>query len=207
LAVESRLSRDERLFNVAAALSVLFWAAMGLRDAWLAGNAPTVRLCIVALHLCVASLFLFRTPLKASGGRRQILLAVVSFLGGAVPFALAPPPHTWPTYAQIPFAAGIILAILSLIYLGRSFAILPALREIVVRGPYRIVRHPAYAGELIAVTSCFIAHIWWASALAFLVSGTALVVRIRIEESLLERACEYQVYSGKVRFRLIPGVW
>ncbi len=207
MAVESKLSRDERLFNAAAALSVLFWAAMGLRDALLAGGAPTVRLCIAALHLCIGWLFLFRTPLKASAGRRQVLLALASFLGGAVPFALAPAPHTWPTYAQVPFAVGIVLAIFSLIYLGRSFAILPALREIVVRGPYRIVRHPAYAGELIAVTSCFITHIWWASVLAFLASATALVVRIRIEESLLERACEYQVYSGKVRFRLIRGVW
>jgi protein-S-isoprenylcysteine O-methyltransferase Ste14 len=207
LVAKPELSRDERLFNIAAALSVFFWAAMGLRDAWLVGGVPTVRLCIAALHLCVSFLFLFRAPLKASAGRRQILLALVSFLGGAVPFALAPPPHTWPTYAQIPFAAGIILAILSLIYLGRSFAILPALREIVGRGPYRIVRHPAYAGELIAVTSCLIAHIWWASALAFLVSATALVVRIQIEESLLERTRDYREYSAKVRFRLIPGVW
>lgn len=180
---------------------------MGLRDAWLVGGAPTVRLSIVALHLCVGALFLFRAPLKASAGRRQMLLAVVSFLGGAVPFALAPPPHTWPTYAQVPFAAGIILAIVSLSYLGRSFAILPALRDITVSGPYRIVRHPAYAGELIVVTSCCIAHVWWASGVAVLLSAAALVVRIRIEETVLERTCEYREYSAKVRSRLIPGAW
>lgn len=207
MVIKSELSREERLFNVAAALSVLFWAAMGLRDAWLAGGAPTVRLCIVALHLCVGSLFLLRAPLKASASRRQILMAAISFLGGAVPFALAPPSHTWPAYAQIPFVAGIALAILSLTYLGRSFAILPNLREIVIRGPYRIVRHPAYVGELIAVTSCCIARIWWASGVALLLSVAALVVRIRIEESVLEYTPEYREYSAKVRFRLIPGVW
>ena len=84
---------------------------------------------------------------------------------------------------------------------------MPALRDIVIRGPYRIVRHPAYAGEFLAVTSCFIADIWWGSALAILASAAALVLRIRIEESLLNRAAEYQAYADRVRYRLIPGLW
>ncbi len=207
MAVKSNLSQGERLFNVAAALSVFSWAGMGLRDAWLSGGIPTVRLCIVLLHVCVGTLFLVRSPLRASATRREIVLVLVSFLGGAVPFVLAPPPHVWPVYAQIPFAAGILLAVLSLSYLGRSFAIMPAVRDIVIRGPFRIVRHPAYAGEILAVASCFIADIWWGSTLAFLVSVAALIVRIRIEESLLSQTAEYRSYSLKVSYRLIPGLW
>ena len=124
-----------------------------------------------------------------------------------MPFALAPLPHTWPTYARLPFAVGIFTAMVSLGCLGRSFAILPALREIVCRGPYRFVRHPAYAGELLAVLSCLLARIGWYSAIAFLVALAALVVRIRIEESLLNQTAEYQAYAARVSYRLIPGVW
>lgn len=180
---------------------------MGLRDAWHAGGSPLVRLSIAALHFFVGWLFLRRAPLKATVDRRLIALAVLSFLGGAVPFALAPPPHTWPAYAQLPFALGILTAIVSLSYLGQSFAILPALREIVSRGPYQIVRHPAYAGELLAVLSCLLARISWISASAFLVAVAALVVRIRIEESLLNQTVEYQTYAASVSCRLIPRVW
>ena len=132
---------------------------------------------------------------------------IISFLGGAVPLALAPRPHTWPALAQIPFCIGIFMAAISLGSLGRSFAILPAVRGIVVRGPFRIIRHPAYAGELIAVASCFLAQIRWASALALAASAAALVVRIRIEESLLSQSPQYREYSARVRSRLIPGLW
>ncbi len=74
-------------------------------------------------------------------------------------------------------------------------------------GPYRIVRHPAYAGEIIAVASCFAAHVWWGSALALGGSVSAIVLRIRIEESVLSRTSEYRQYATQVRYRLIPGLW
>lgn len=201
------LSPAERIFNVAAALSVFAWAAMGLREACRWDGSPTVRICIALLHLCVGLLFLFRTPLKAAADGKQISLVLISFLGGAVPFALAPPAQTWPVHAQASFAVGILLAVLSLTYLGRSFAILPAIRNTVVRGPYRIVRHPAYAGEMIAVASCFSAHVCWASALALVGGAAALILRIMIEESLLNQTAGYRSYTAQVRYRLLPGLW
>ena len=44
---------------------------------------------------------------------------------------------------------GLLLALWALFALGFSFSIAPEDRGVVMRGPYRLVRHPMYLGELI----------------------------------------------------------
>src|SRR6266545_3190015 len=46
--------------------------------------------------------------------------------------------------------AGVLIAFVSLATLGRSFGLVAANRGVKTRGPYRLVRHPAYAGYLVA---------------------------------------------------------
>ena len=46
---------------------------------------------------------------------------------------------------------GEVLTLLFLRWLGRSFSIAPEARKLVTSGPYRIVRHPLYAAELLAM--------------------------------------------------------
>jgi protein-S-isoprenylcysteine O-methyltransferase Ste14 len=45
---------------------------------------------------------------------------------------------------------GTLFAIWSLAILGRCFGIFPEVRGLVLRGPYRLVRHPVYLGEIVA---------------------------------------------------------
>ena len=75
-------------------------------------------------------------------------------------------------------------------------------------GLYRHVRHPMYAGlVLISAGLC----IWLGSTaalIATLVPTAILVVRILFEERMLRtKLAGYGEYAGRVRWRLLPGVW
>ena len=107
--------------------------------------------------------------------------------------------------ASIVFACAGVVAIWSLVTLGKSFAIFPSLRRIVTYGPYRWLRHPAYAAELVMIGACCFASPSWPRALIFLFAAAFAVLRIRVEEHLLLSDDAYQAYP--VRWRLLPGVW
>ena len=80
--------------------------------------------------------------------------------------------------------------------------------HVVSGGPYRWMRHPGYAGALLAfLATPFLLGSWWTCAPALLLSA-ALVLRTSLEDAaLLSELPGYRDYSGKVRARLIPGVW
>jgi len=75
-------------------------------------------------------------------------------------------------------------------------------------GPYRFVRHPAYAGLILqALAVPILLGSLWA-----LIPGIAAVVCIIIATSSEDRILQaklpgYQDYAQKVRFRLVPGIW
>src|SRR3990170_8137618 len=75
-------------------------------------------------------------------------------------------------------------------------------------GPYRLVRHPAYAGLILqALGVPILLGSLWA-----LIPGIAAAVCIIIVTSSEDRMLQaelpgYQDYVQKVRFRLVPGIW
>jgi len=198
------LRREARAFDLALGLSLLGWAAAG---AWREPSLSPARLTIVALNVVVGGLILARAPAAARGSVRAVLLALPSLVVAGVSLKLAPPLFAWPAWLHALFAAGGGLAIASFLFLRRSFAILPSRRAIVTAGPYRIVRHPGYVGELCMVAACGLARGGWA-ALALPAAAVALVVpRILAEERILEISPDYGAYAGRVRHRLVPLVW
>jgi len=93
-------------------------------------------------------------------------------------------------------------------YLGRSFGVLPAQRGVVLRGPYRLMRHPMYFGYLIAHVSFLLANFSLRNCLAFAVLYAAQLYRIHREESVLSAtSSEYREYRQRVRWRLLPFVY
>jgi protein-S-isoprenylcysteine O-methyltransferase len=107
---------------------------------------------------------------------------------------------------------GIALRQWAIHVLGRHFrrrVTIQAGHEVVRRRPYRVLRHPAYAGSLVAVLGIGVAFGSWPSlALCFVPIAAAVVHRIRIEEAALEAALgdPYREYE-RVTSRLIPGIW
>jgi protein-S-isoprenylcysteine O-methyltransferase Ste14 len=80
---------------------------------------------------------------------------------------------------------------------------------VVTTGPYAFVRHPGYvAGILVIVASGIALGSWLAAALLIITSLPFLLCRAITEDRvLLAELPGYREYAGRVRWRLIPGVW
>lgn len=75
-------------------------------------------------------------------------------------------------------------------------------------GPYWFVRHPGYAGNILALFGIVLAlnSVWalFATAVALIIS----VIRTALEDKTLQEELPgYQDYAQRVRYRLFPGVY
>ncbi len=75
-------------------------------------------------------------------------------------------------------------------------------------GPYRVVRHPGYAGMIIGTIGLPLLFTSAWSGIPALLSSVLLVVRTRLEDGALEKELVgYRDYQRTTRFRLLPAVW
>jgi protein-S-isoprenylcysteine O-methyltransferase Ste14 len=80
--------------------------------------------------------------------------------------------------------------------------------HVVATGPYRIVRHPGYAGGMFGyIFIPLLLDSYWAWIPTILL-GAALVVRTALEDKTLQEELPgYKEFAQKTRYRLLPGVW
>jgi protein-S-isoprenylcysteine O-methyltransferase Ste14 len=81
-------------------------------------------------------------------------------------------------------------------------------QRVISTGPYRIVRHPMYAGALIMVlgTPLALGSAW--GVLVCLPLAAAIIVRLIHEEHYLVRhLAGYTEYRDRTRYRLVPGLY
>ena len=110
------------------------------------------------------------------------------------------------------FVPGLVLRWWSIIYLGRFFTTNVAIatdHRVIDSGPYRFIRHPSYAGGLLALFGFTLCIPNWASWLLILVPCSAVILwRIHVEEkALLEGLGEpYRSYMQRTK-RLIPWIY
>ena len=117
----------------------------------------------------------------------------------------------WVLVGVVTIWLGIGLRIWAIAILGRFFrrdVLVQEGHEVVQAGPYRVVRHPAYAGNLLAAVGLGIA-LGNSLALAILVVVPLLghIPRICVEEAELTRSLgePYRGYA-ETTSRIIPGV-
>jgi len=89
-------------------------------------------------------------------------------------------------------------------YLDRSFSMIAQARAVVRSGPYAVVRHPLYTGELVALLGTVLVHpgVWsiavWTAILCL------QTYRVRHEEAILAATLEdYRDYQRSTP-QLIP---
>lgn len=75
-------------------------------------------------------------------------------------------------------------------------------------GLYARVRHPFYTGVLLFLAGLALWLQSYSALIALPVALGSLFVRIRVEEKVLcDTLPGYAEYMGRVRYRLVPGVW
>jgi protein-S-isoprenylcysteine O-methyltransferase Ste14 len=178
-------------------------------------SAPSWRHALLAvyavLRALVAAAFTVFTLDRAEPHRRArapIAFAACGFAMVAVALVSGPSRET---------PAGLLLAgdavavggcvwlLASALVLGRCFGVLPEARGLVRSGPYRLVRHPVYLGEIAAIGGLTLAApaVW--NALVWALFVVAQMIRIGLEERALTDAFpEYSIYAAATS-RLLPS--
>jgi protein-S-isoprenylcysteine O-methyltransferase Ste14 len=153
------------------------------------------------------SLFVFtRGPSRRPSRDPLAFAACAAAVAGVV--LLEAPPESAATSVVllgdlVAFLACIWLLV-SVVSLGRCFGVLPEARGLVTRGPYRLVRHPVYLGELTACGGLVLAAPTTRNFLVATVFVVAQAVRMRLEEKELEEQFpEYRRYAA-VTPKLVP---
>jgi len=174
------------------------WSKMTLAD-W-AFAAQTM--------LMISLVLLRRRHAAISKNPSHQLIALVAFCSGVL-FIGA---ETAPAGIMLTISTAIILlasllAVASLLNLGRSFGILIALRKVKTGGVYGVVRHPMYASDILLRVGYVVSHLSMFTLGLLAVSTGAYMYRALLEERFLERDPEYRQYEERVPYRFIPGIW
>lgn len=170
------------------------------------GNLTVVRLCITVLHMVVGCMFIIRKPLISNPSFVEVAATIPSLVISGVVFKLAGSTQDWNTFSNSIFIGGAVISVVSVLYLGASFSVLPASRNLVSKGPYKFIRHPIYLGEMLMVFACFTANpksVFLPGLLACL----GLIIRIGVEESFLTKNNSYEKYLFEVKWKMIPYIW
>lgn len=103
---------------------------------------------------------------------------------------------------------GWVVSVWSLAVLGRRFGVLADARGLVARGPYRVVRHPLYLGELTNLAGLVVGSRQWVLPFAaWSVLVGVQLIRSVYEERVLEGVFpEYRQYRQRVPSRILPGL-
>jgi protein-S-isoprenylcysteine O-methyltransferase Ste14 len=134
----------------------------------------------------------------------------LSFMAVNAPLLAAPAAPSTFVPSQIATAlmfAGMMIQISAKAVLWRSFGLIPANRGIKIGGPYRVVRHPMYAGYTLTHIGFLLGFPSLQNSLLYFTAFLIEIARLFREELILKRDPLYHAYAARVRYRLLPGVF
>jgi protein-S-isoprenylcysteine O-methyltransferase Ste14 len=103
--------------------------------------------------------------------------------------------------------AGMVLQVAAKFALSRSFGVVAANRGVKIGGPYRLVRHPMYAGYVMTQIAFLLTNpsAWNAAVYGFALA--CQIGRILAEERVLVRDPSYRAFASAVPYRLVPRIF
>lgn len=176
--------------------------------AWLAEEFDLVEALFFTHCLVLVVVILVRRQhVSMERGVLPQVVALVAFFS-SLAFDKEPvAPFAWmPPAAEMVAVVGIVLGMVALLNLGRSFGIMIAARKIETRGVYGVVRHPMYVTDTILRTTFVLVNPSAYNLLLYVVATACYVYRAILEERFLSQLPEYREYKEKVRYRFIPGI-
>lgn len=199
------LLRPAVLDRIEQVAIVVLWVLLVDR-VWHSSN-PFAMLMLLSETAVVIFVLIRRSTQAISVHLGDWLLAITAT---AAPLMIIPSADTLP--ALVPVAVALVLignigqAAAKLI-LRRSFGIAPANRGLKLNGPYRLVRHPMYAGYLLVHVGLLMLMPSLLNLIIYVIGWWAQILRLLAEERLLMQDAAYRDYAGEVRYRLVPVIF
>jgi protein-S-isoprenylcysteine O-methyltransferase Ste14 len=211
---------NQKLWDLLAATPLIVWFGLGaigcaikildLLHAQAGATVVIIQISYLFFFLLAITLLIGRKPAirKAKG----IGPKLAGFLGSVTPLLVLALPGGEVSYQMNVILSGvgfigIVGSIYAMLWLGRSFSILPQARGLVTGGPYRFLRHPLYLAEFLVIISqaLKLAQPWPILVIALAVA--AQISRMRYEERILsDEFPDYRAYMRRTA-RLIPGLY
>lgn len=213
---------------MALILAGVLWLTSGRSDwmrAWVYVGLTVAAQAVVGILIHRRNPDLLAERSRIQGGTKsfdKVLAPIVGIVGPVALWVVAgldvrahwppPVPLSWSIAGYAICSAGIALTAWAMLN-NRFFSATVRLQRerghaVIDRGPYAYVRHPGYTGALAFTLASPIALGSRAALWPAAITVVALVIRTALEDRVLRSELEgYANYAGRVRSRLLPGLW
>lgn len=162
-------------------------------------------LSILVVNALILTLFLSRSPAQSETPRLSLWL--LGLTGTALPMLLRPSDGAGFLHVGAAIqVTGIVMVAAGLLSLRRSFAVVAGNRGIRDGGMYRIVRHPIYVSELVALLGAVVISPTVTNWVLWGCECVLQYARARAEEDFLSSDPVYRAYHARVCYGFIPGL-
>ena len=183
------------------------WLIVRCLNSFLIGGDVSILLLLFSEGLVVVFILIRRHTQAVSKNPLDWFLALFATTAPLMVVPVVGRGLIHPRLAVLLILTGILVQLYAKMTLGRCFGLVASHRGLKLCGPYRLVRHPMYAGYLLAHIGilCIYPTLWNLSV--YVVCYSLQIPRLFAEERILSRDPSYVRYSETVHYRLFPGVF
>jgi protein-S-isoprenylcysteine O-methyltransferase Ste14 len=197
--------RVDKTIAVIACLPIAYVIYLRLHQ----GTLDIVRINLILQSLLlVVTMIARRSPVRVTMNPWYWLLAfVATYWVTFTALMAAPGTPVVPRWFTIALSwLGLALMVYARVSLGRNIGFVPAQRQLVMTGAYRVMRHPIYTAAFINYLALVLLHYTSGNLVIVTLGVLWFVVKSFVEERFLAQDPEYASYMQRVRRRWIPGV-